>query len=517
MRFVTRSEQDDLTEQRSYWRRPADRGLTDKYFDGEPLPRELVPRHWRAEGDVHEGHRISRSGDSTRYFRGPEVTILRDDLRRTTWAGVVQENSLRLRRYPQAGGEWGSTDELVVAEGDIWRYFLALNKHTGEVTATWVLKSDGGMTLWHAGDEVDTAAATPDFPSFAYSQVTVGCVQENEPPFGILGYKDRDSGRTIVRRVEGGRVGNEQLLTGEPTVGGVSVAVVDDQVLGRVDLLRKGELVPALYTSRDGGRTFEGPIEIDLGPLLQEGFTTRPGFQRPIVDKGGALHVPIGMESTSEALVLNFVVDSDLLVEAIRVPGRLRKGDLEVFPSTMGSGNTFGNGVSDGHGLIMVLNTEEGQLFSSNSSAGGGHFPEAKLLNHEMPLVAEFSASECYSSGHKPNVVSMDYLFLESNGVGRPTSAELFIETWDMPLPEPLAKATAKGRSVEVAILNDADLEPGKVTFDFNDPSVAILNVTVNNLRSATVETNRSDLRGKVISFDVLTQFHRHYGEAQIE
>lgn len=154
---------------------------------------------------------------------------------------------------------------------------------------------------------------------------------------------------------------------------------------------------------------------------------------------------------------------------------------------------------------------------SSNSSAGGGHFPEAKLLNHVMPLVAEFSASECYSSGHKPNVVSMDYLFVEANGVGRPISGELFVETWDMPLPEPRATAKAKGKTVAVSILNDADLEPGKVTFVFDDPGVAILDVSVHDLRSATVLTNRADLRGKTISFDVLTQFHRHYGEALIE
>jgi hypothetical protein len=86
-----------------------------------------------------------------------------------------------------------------------------------------------------------------------------------------------------------------------------------------------------------------------------------------------------------------------------------------------------------------------------------------------------------------------------------------------MPLPVPLATAKAKGKSVAVAILNDADLEPGKVTFDFDDPGVAIVDVTVNDLRSATDRTDRSDLRGKRISFDVLTQFHRHYGEALIE
>jgi hypothetical protein len=271
----------------------------------------------------------------------------------------------------------------------------------------WITSSDGGGTLWHAGNQVKTDATSPDFPSFAYSQVPVGRVQAREPEYGILAYKDRGSGRVFVRRVEGDRLGKEQVILAEPTVGGISVAVSDDDVVGRVDLLRDGRLVPAIYSSNDGGRTFEGPTEIDLSAATRGDFVARPGFQRPIVDKGGSFHLPIGMESSSEALLLNFVVASDLLVEAIRVPGQLRKGDLEVFPSTLGSGNTFGNGVSDGHGLIMVLNTEEGLLFSSNSSAGGGHFPEAKLLNHEVPLVAEFSASECYSSGHKPNVVSM--------------------------------------------------------------------------------------------------------------
>jgi len=515
MRFVTRTEQDDLTEERSYWRRPAHRGLDDKYFDGEPLPRELVPRHWRAEGDVHEGHRASRSVESTRFLRGPEVTILRDDLRRTTWVALVEGGRLIVRRYPPAVGS--GQEDTEVAQGDIWRYHIALNKFTGAVTATWVTTSDGVATLWHAGDKVKTDAASPDFPSFAFSQVPVGRIQEREPAYGILGYKDRDSGRLFVRRVEGGRPKKEQAILEESTVGGVSIAISGDDVIARVDLLRDGQLVPALLSSQDGGRSFDGPNAIDLSAAAREDFVARPGFQRPIVDKGGSFHVPIGMESSSEALLLNFVLASDLLVEAIRVPGQLRKGDLEVFPSTLGSGNTFGNGVSDGHGLIMVLNTEEGLLFSSNSSAGGGHFPEAKLLNHEMPLVAEFSASECYSSGQKPNVVSMDYLFVEANGVGRPISGELFVETWDMPLPEPRATATANGNTVEVAILNDADLEPGKVTFDFDDPGIAILDVSVNDLRSASVRTNRGDLKGKRISFDVLTQFHRHYGEALIE
>jgi hypothetical protein len=235
------------------------------------------------------------------------------------------------------------------------------------------------------------------------------------------------------------------------------------------------------------------------------------------VDKGGAFHAPVALESKDEALALNYVIASDMLVEAIRVDGQLVKDELAVFPSTLGSGNTFGNGVSDGHGLIMALSTDDGRLFSSNSSAGGSHFPEAQLLNHEMPLVADFSASECYSSGLIPNVVSMDYIFVECNAVGRPISGDVFIETWDMPLPIPGARARAHGKQVEVEILNDADLEPGKVTFSFDDPTIRVTDVDIPDLRHATVRTDSEDLRGKILAFDVLTLFHRHYGEAIVE
>jgi hypothetical protein len=515
MRFVARDEQDELSEQRSQWRRPARRSLDDRYFDGEPLPREIAPRHWRPEGDVHEGRRIARRSDSTRYFTGPHVTVLRDDMRRLTWAGTVESGMLLLSEYMQPAASETQRGRKTLAEGDVWRYHIALNKYSGEVSATWIVRN-GDAQLWHDGQRLETAAEAPDFPYFAYSQVPIGLVQADEPRYALLGYKCRATQRTFIRRVMGDEVGPEQALLEQPTVGGISFNIFGDDVLARVDLLDEGVLVPALLESDDGGRSFSEPRPVDLS-AVEEGFVVRPGFQRPIVDKGGAFHVPIGLTSQSEALMLNHVLAADLLVESIRVPGRLRKGELEVFPSTLGSGNTFGNGVSDGHGLIMALSTEGGHLFSSNSSAGGSHFPEAELLNHEMPLVAEFSASECYSSGLTPNFVSMDYLFVEANDVGRPVSSEIFIETWDMPLPLPKATAKSDGNTVRVEILNDADLEPGKVTFAFDDPSVVITDVDVHDLRSATVTTDTEDLRSKVLTYDVLTLFHRHYGEARVE
>lgn len=516
MPLITRDEQDKLTDQHSEWRRAPRRELDDSFFDGEPLPREIVPRHWLPERRVHDGRRVSRSTDSTRYLRGPQVTILRDDIRRLTWVATVERGRLVLTDYLQPAVTETQRGRRLLADGDVWRCHITLNKFSGEVIPTWITRNGGKAELWHGVQRVRTDVEHVDFPHFAYSQVPIGRVQSEEPPFGVLAYKSRESGQIVVRRVVGEEIGPEQTLVTEPTVGGASLAVFEDHVLARVDLLREGQLVPGTFASTDGANSFSEFEPIDISPALGQGFLARPGYQRPIVDKGGAFHVPVGLESASEALALNYVVASDILVEAIRVEGRLLKDELAVFPSTLGSGNTFGNGVSDGHGLIMVLSTDKGQLFSSNSSAGGSHFPEAQLLNHEMPLVCDFSASECYSSGLIPNVVSMDYLFVECNEAGRPVSGELYIETWDMPLPLPRAEARGVGNSVEIKILNDADLEAGKVTFGFDDPSVTITDVRIKSLREATVLTDREDLRGKTLTYEVLTLFHRHCGEVVV-
>jgi hypothetical protein len=437
-------------------------------------------------------------------------------MRRTTWAATVDDGRLHVTRYDPLGrpGEHPHPAREVVRHARIWRYHLNLNKYTGEVSVTWILRDDDGAQLWHDGRCLNTGDV--DFPFFRLSQVPVGRVQEEPPPYGLLGYKDRASGEIFIRRLERDDWEAEQVVLDRPTVGGISFGIVGDDVLARVDLLKGDQLVPALLKSTDAGRSFQEAEEIDLSGV-SDGFAVCPGYQEPIVDKGGALHVPIGMASDTESLVLNHVVAADLLVEAIRVFGLPRKSELRVFPSTLGSENTFGNGVSDGHGLIMVLATEQGYLYSSNSSAGGSHFPEPLLLNHEMPLIAEFTASECYSSGAKPNFVSMDYLFIEANNVGRPVSNDIYVETWDMPLPVPRARATAEGGNVRIEILNDADLEPGKVTVDFDDPEVTVTGLEIHDMRSATVTTDSEELHGKTLSFDVLTLFHRHYAETTVE
>lgn len=518
MRVITRLEQSAKTGL-GYGADAAVRskGYSDAFFDGRSTPREILARNWLPEGAVHQERILSNQVNSDRYLLGPQVSITRDDMRRVTWAAGVEAGSLVLSQYAGPHVERNAglrIEKRVLARDGVWRYSLALDKFSGQPSVAWISGEPGARTLWLDGVAVKTKATDVDFPFLAFSQAPVGHVQTKAAPFGVLGYKDRKSGQLFLRRIEKGKLGDEIAVTAD-TLGGVSFAISGDEVLARVDLLSKGKPVPALFRSTDGGRAYSKPQPIDISGL-QDGFETVPGYAKPIVDKGGGFHVPLSLSSHKEALAVNYVVRENALVEAIRVAGVTKKVTVEVFPSTVGSQKSFGNGVSDGHGLIMVLSTEDGQLFSSNSSAGGIYFPQSALLNYEMPLVAGFTASECYSSGQKPNMVSMDYLFLEANDLGDPITSRLHFETWDMPLPLPKATARARGSKVELNIEADCDLEPGKVRVSFDDPAVVVTNVTIKGLRSAVIETDAKDVKGKVLAYDVLTLFHRHHGEVVV-
>lgn len=492
--------------------------FTDSIFDGEAIPREIVPHHWLLESDVHQRRVLTTNLDTTRYLQGPQVSITRDDIRRTTWAAVVEDNRLMLcevsgpRPYQFPSPR---VERKLIVEGEIWRYHIALNKFTGEISLTWIARSNCGRRLWLDGREIDTSSNDVDFPYLAFSQVAVGRVETKEPRFGILTYKCRSTGRLFLRYLQKDEIGPEISLDVGSTVGGASIGIAQDRVLIRFDQIQDSKLVPMLLESSDGGKSFGKANPIDLSNY-DKGFEVVPGCTAPIVDKGYGMHVPIFMSNGQESVALNYVLEKGVLVEAIRVNGGNPRGGLEVFPSTLGSRNIYGDGVSDGHGLIMVLGTE-GRLHSSNSSAGGINFPDSALLNHEMPQVAAFDASECYSSGLRANYVSMDYLYVELDIEGRVVSPLLHIETWDMPLPIPQAKAESRGMEVVLTILKDADLEPGKVVFGINDPSITITDVKIEDLRSAVISTDSKELIGKWITYDVHTLFHRHYGEAVIQ
>lgn len=528
MRFISRSDQNAQAYGSSYLK------LDDNYFDGVPLPRTIRPRAWLPEGSVHRERVLSTQIDSTRYFVGPQNCAVRDDNRRVTWVAFVETPTgkvgrprLMLHKFP---GSWPSStlapasESRLLAEGPVWRYHIALNKYTGDITATWITRDGSRNQIWLDGKPVDTKAVDPDFPFFAYSQPPIGHVATEPPPFAIFTYKCRKSGQLFVRRVEDGKLGPENGVDVGAILGGMTVGISGNQVVGRVDLL--GSVIPTLTQSSDAGKTFSKPQKVDLAKL-EKGFQAVPGFHEPIVDVGGNFHAPIHVSNGNESAALNHVVRENATTEAIRVDGTSRisnsrlvnqaisQASLEVFPATLGNPNAYGNGMTDGHGLIMVLSAE-GRLFSSNSSAGGLYFPEPALLNYEMPLVGAFSSTECYTSGHKPNFVSMDYLYIEADAVGRPVSSDLHFETWDMPLPVPVVSARASGGRVEITAESDMDLEPGQVSFSFSDPATRITDVKVTGLRTATVETDAKSLHGQTVRVDVDALFHRHYAEAVI-
>ena len=530
MRVITRANQNAQAFGSTYLR------LADNYFDGVPLPRTIRPRQWLSEGSVHRERILSNQIDSTRYFQGAQNCVVRDDNRRITWAAFVETsgakgggNRLILHKFP---GSWPSSsppppaESRALAEGEVWRYHLALNKFSGEISAAWIMRSGDKHTLWLNGKEVETAAEQPDFPFYAFSQPPIGHVATEEPPFSIFGYKCRKTGRLFIRRGQRGQLEPEVELKVGNVLGGISFGISGSTILARVDVIKNKKLIPTLLQSQDSGKTFSKPQPIDLSQY-ERGFNVVPGYSEPIVDVGGHFHAPVHVSDGTRSVALNYVVREDALAEAIRVDGSSRisnpllesqafsQGSLEVFPATLGNPDAFGNGITDGHGLIMVLSTE-GRLFSSNSSAGGLFFPEAALLNYEMPLIAAFSSSECYTSGLKPNFVSMDYIYIEADSVGRPISTDLHMETWDMPLPVPQVNAVSKGSNLEVTSVADMDFEPGQVSISFSDPSIRIKSVKVTSLRTALVETDAKDLRGQTVRIDVDSLFHRHYAEAAV-
>ena len=167
---------------------------------------------------------------------------------------------------------------------------------------------------------------------------------------------------------------------------------------------------------------------------------------------------------------LRNVLPGDAVVEAIEAEAGHRAAlSLAPFPKkddplpARSTPSRFGDGRTDGLGLIMVL-MADGRLYASNSQAGGRHFPAPARLNHELPNVAAFAATDCYTPGDRPNTVSMDYLWMEGDERGAPMGPTLHAETWDMPLPEPVVEVSRDGDRVRLRVVQDGFFYEGGTT-----------------------------------------------------
>ncbi|TPV98123.1 MAG: hypothetical protein USCAAHI_02453 [Beijerinckiaceae bacterium] len=114
-------------------------------------------------------------------------------------------------------------------------------------------------------------------------------------------------------------------------------------------------------------------------------------------------------------------------------------------------------------------------------------------------------------------MVSMDYAFVESDGDGHPLSSELWVDTWDMPLPEPVVSHAIQGDKVEITIHKSAWFFPGQTAFQLEPANTFITRVDYNGFREVVLEfDDPTQIRGTKITFDTKNVFYFYRGTVSV-
>lgn len=519
MRFVSRQEQSSTLIGYSVFPRPprnwAD-PTKDSFYDGEPSGQKSLPIGWVEEQDVHRAQVLSRSVESNRLFLGPQMLAIRDEVRHATHVLVPEKSGLSLALFQ--GGDLSS--RRVVSSGCTQRAHLSLDKYSGQVSVIHCGEEGKSIGVFIDGKPLKSSAKNADFPFMELSQPPIGHVAKTPPAFGLITYKCRHSGNVYLRRIVGGKIGNERKIACPKCVGGMDFAIAGNNVLFRINALTGDGVQPMIALSRDGGKTIRKftAIEISEAPIA----AYVPSGSPIQVDYNGNLHVPISvLVEDGQHHLLDVLSGHDLVVDALEANANRRNiGILMAFPkkprplASVGA-LAVGDGVSDGAGIIATV-VSDGDILSSNSQTGGTSYPDPALLNIDMAKVYALKTTQCYTRGIRPNCVSMDYLFLEADEKGASISKQLFIETWDMPLPRPIVKATARGKNIHVKIIKDGWFEVGSTTFSVDDPSVGMRDVEIIDDRYAVIKCDAKNLKGANITFTMKNKFYHHEGDAVI-
>ncbi|UVL48316.1 hypothetical protein LOY57_11130 [Pseudomonas moraviensis] len=486
--------------------------LRDELLDGISITRKDIPAHWVSEKYVHHAISLSHRIENTRFFLGPQIVATRDDIRQLSHFLVMESDALYLITT-----ELGVIKtKLVVQEGEVRRATICLNNYSGKVSCLYCLKkSDGSYGLYLDSAELKTLSSDLDFPFMAWSQEPKGNVPMAEPSFGLITYKCRSSGKMFVRSMDvSGRVAPERELSDQLVLGGADFAIHENQVMLHVDSMFDGELIPNFAISVDQGNNFSAFSPVDLNGFKPD--LVIPTSSPVARDYHGNFHIPIAVMKDGRQHL--FDVHGGDAVEAMVLDGRGFGYNLLVFPKSPKATDILGkgDGVTDGIGIIATT-ISEGKLYISNSQAGGYHYPMERAVNHDMTQMFAFRATECcYTRAQNANMVSMDYLFLESNDDGDPLSNSLWLETWDMPLPQPELVASSVGGIAIVKIIKDAWFESGKTTFVFSDPKVNILDIKFIDGREVEIATDAANLTGMKVTFDMRNFYYWHQGSALI-
>lgn len=498
LKYVSRSEQ----SQTNYLLKESIKQDIDSLLDGVEVPRPMYAKNWMLESRVHQSVELTSDVRNTRNFVGPQTNIIRDDLRRKSYSVHVEGDEDNLILSEIINSKVAS--RRVIDKG-VWRADMALDKYTGKVHILYVKAINGIRVLFLNGDLVPTLDTDIDFPFVGVSQVPIGHVPETPSSFGIISYKSRISGKVYYRRFTEDALEEEQILITDEVVGGAPFAVVGNKVVFHVNRFQDGNFQPFIVTSHDCGVTLDTPDEIDIKSVADVAIEYQPILSSPIVDYSGMIHIPVCVSFEGGSKLLDVLVEDERVAVAIETSvsdGQASVVGAAAFPKTVCKSHImfndkniplkqdfrFGDGTTDGVGVITIL-LNSGQLYTSNSQSGGASYPEKVHLNHEMLDIACFSATECFTTGKVPNMVSMDYIFLEAIEKNSPASGVLHLETWDMPLPIPQGSATLMdGNTIELTIHNNGNFLPGGTDVTI-DPSIAkVTEVILQDHRRAFVK-----------------------------
>ena len=486
---------------------------SDAYFDGTPIGNKPVALHWIEEHDVHQAPALSHSVDSNRVLLGPQMLAVRDELRNLTHVACPDASGVSL--VTLSNGRVVS--RTILFRGLTRRAHVSLRKHDGQAFILHCSGSDKQSKVYLNDQHLESLCGSPDFPFMDFAQPPIGHPALTPPAFALLSYKSRESGELYIRSMSDETVGPERVISAPKTVGGVDFAIGSSQIIFRINAIRNGRVVPMMATSDDNGESISAFEDLDLSKTPFEEFL--PANTPIQLDHLGNPHIPVSAVNESSFNLLDYI-PGQVVTEALVVDKQSRNYELLMpFPKRPGvvrNNIGVGNGLTDGVGMIATA-ISDGKIFSANSQSGGIHYPEPAFLNYDMPRVFALKASPCYTRSIRSNTVSMDYLFIESDDQGTAISQNLWLETWDMPLPAPSVKASESRGTITVELLGDGFFYPGGTTFVISDPAIQISKVVLESDRRASIKCDSDDLSGLIIRFESRNRFYYHAGSGQIE
>ncbi len=484
--------------------------LNDSIFDGVILPKTSVAVKWIKENTIHEALKITTNALSSGPFLSTQVSAVRDEIREITFVVTQEINGIFLTSVKDVA----IIERARIAEGITTRHSIAIRKYDGRPIVIYAKDSE----IIVDGRVINTSCRRPDFPSISIDQPPIGNDSPDKPLTGAISYKCRESGQIFARIFDPMTMvmGPEIVVDITGSIGGADVVAFGGNLNVRVDKLENGSVIP--YIGRQTINTIKSSIKLEILDLSGIPFDNiELSMTQSFIDHTGAYHCPVVVRMGEKFELLDVMPEDDLAVAALSLSKQISAASLTAFPKKPGIVQSirpgFGDGFTDGNGVIASVSAY-GDLYSSNSQAGGYFYPNHSLLNHDMPKIFTFRTTQCYTRGSAPNTVSMDYVFIEADDEGDPLDNIIWLETWDMPLPPVELSAAVSGNVIHLKISANGWFTPANSTFWIADQKAKITSVSLTGERTVELTTDRPVQSGTEVGFETRTKYFHHAGSA---